>query len=798
MVTDARHSHEHTTGDIQEQTGGTCRATFALEGMTCASCAMRIEKGLKKVPGVMDAQVNLATERATVTYDPAQTGPEPMIQKVEAVGYKATELSQPSLQPASSEGESGTPANLPTGEALQEDEQSRRRAAELVRKRNLLILGIVLSLPVVILSMFFMNSFPGENYLLLALTTPVWALVGWEFHRGALKMLRHASANMDTLVSLGSTAAYLLSVVATFFPTVVGSMTFYDTTALIVTLIFLGKYLEARAKGQTNEAIKKLSGLQARFASVVRGGNEIELPIEQVQVGDELIVRPGEKIPVDGEVIAGHSWVDESMITGESIPVEKAEGDLVIGATINQSGLLHMSATKVGADTVLASIIRMVEQAQGSKAPIQRLADTIASIFVPVVLVIAALTFVLWVVVGNTIGIPIIGMNMGASSVWITALVAAVSVLVVACPCALGLATPTAIMVGTGKGAEQGILIKGGESLERVQAVRAILLDKTGTITKGKPELTDVIALPGEQSDKLLQLVAEAEQGSEHPLATALVTGARARGLTLTAYPEYFMALAGRGVEARVEGHDVLVGTRSLLRERALTTGTVEDQLTTLEAQGKTAMLVALDKQLAGVVAVADTVKVGSKEAIQQLHAQGLTVWMISGDNRRTAQAIAAQVGIPSEHVLAEVLPQDKANQVKRLQEQGLVVAFAGDGINDAPALAQADTGIAMGTGTDVAMEAADITLVKGNLKSIVSALALSRATLRTIKQNLFWAFAYNVILIPMAILSPLLPFLNGQAPIFAAAAMALSSVTVVSNSLRLRRFGRQLQARSI
>jgi P-type Cu+ transporter len=798
MVTEARHAHEHTRSDIQEQAGETCRTTLVLEGMTCASCAMRIEKGLKKVPGVTDAQVNLTTERATVTYDPAQTRPDQMIQKVETVGYKATELSQPSSQPASSERESSTPANLPTGETLQEEEQSRRRSAELVRKRNLLILGIVLSLPVVILSMFFMNSFPGENYLLLALTTPIWALVGWEFHRGALKMLHHASANMDTLVSLGSTAAYLLSVAATFFPTVVGSMTFYDTTALIVTLIFLGKYLEARAKGQTNEAIKKLIGLQARFAYVVRDGNEIELPIEQVQVGDELIVRPGEKIPVDGEVMAGHSSVDESMITGESIPVEKAEGDAVIGATINQHGLLRMRTTKVGADTVLASIIRMVEQAQGSKAPIQRLADIIASIFVPIVLVIAALTFLLWVVVGNTMGIPMIGMNMGASNVWITALVAVVSVLVVACPCALGLATPTAIMVGTGKGAEQGILIKGGESLERVQAVRAVLLDKTGTITKGKPELTDVIALPGEQPDKLLQLVAEAEQGSEHPLAVALVAGAKARGLTLTAYPEHFTALAGRGVEARVEGHDVLVGTGSLLRERALTTDTVEDQLTTLEAQGKTAMLVALDKKLAGVVAVADTVKVGSTEAIQQLHAQGLAVWMISGDNQRTAQAIAAQVGIPSEHVLAEVLPQDKANQVKQLQEQGLVVAFAGDGINDAPALVQADTGIAMGTGTDVAMEAADITIVKGNLKSIVSALALSRATLRTIKQNLFWAFAYNVILIPLAILSPLIPFLNEQAPIFAAAAMALSSVTVVSNSLRLRRFGRQLQARSI
>ncbi len=768
-------------------------AVLALEGMTCASCAMRIEKGLKKVPGVIDAQVNLATERGTVTYNPEQTGLEQMVQKVEAVGYKAAPVEQPAPQavPATT---SGSAASFTSADVLQEDERNKRKSAEIVRKRNLLLLGIVLSIPVVILSMFFMNRFPGENVLLLVLTTPIWAVVGWEFHRGAIKTLRHASANMDTLVSLGSTAAYVLSVVATFFPNVVGGVTFYDTTALIVTLIFLGKYLEARAKGQTNDAIKKLIGLQARTAHVLRVGQEIELPIEQVQVGDELIVRPGEKIPVDGEVISGHSSVDESMITGESIPVDKAEGDILIGATVNQRGLLHMRATKVGADTVLANIIRMVEQAQGSKAPIQRLADTISGIFVPTVLVIAALTFIVWAILSNVFGIGLHTASMmsaAASSPWIIAIVAAVAVLVVACPCALGLATPTAIMVGTGKGAEQGILIKGGESLERIQAVRAVLLDKTGTITKGKPELTDVIVVPGLQTDAMLRLVAEAEQGSEHPLASAIVEGAKARGLTLNTYPERFTALAGRGLEATVEGHDTLIGTRTLLREHSIDSASLEEQLKALEEQGKTAMLVALDGKLAGVVAVADTVKVGSVEAIEQLHAQGLSVWMITGDNRRTAQAIAAQVGIPSEHVLAEVLPEDKANQVKRLQEQGLVVAFAGDGINDAPALVQADAGIAMGTGTDVAMEASDITLVKGNLKSVATALSLSRATLRTIKQNLFWAFAYNVVLIPIAILSPLIPFLRENAPIFAAAAMALSSVTVVSNSLRLRRFAR-------
>src|SRR6266567_7891774 len=515
-------------GDASPSRGdapGEGRALLALEGMTCASCAMRIEKGLKKVPGVKEASVNLATERADITYDPTQTNGEQLVLKVEAVGYKA-------MPQASSRQESmavGTPSPLAdtrivsAGSLLQQDEQSRRKWAEIARKRHLLTLGIVLSLPVVILSMFFMNWFPGENYLLLVLTTPVWAAVGWEFHRGAIKNLRHGSANMDTLISVGSTAAYVMSVVATFFPQVVGGITFYDTTTLIVTLIFLGKYLEARAKGQTNVAIKKLIGLQARTAHVVRGGKEAEIPIEQVRVGDELIVRPGEKVPVDGVVLSGNSSVDESMITGESIPVEKSTDDELIGATITQRGLLHMRATKVGADTVLAGIIRMVEQAQGSKAPIQRLADTIAGIFVPVVLVIAALTFIAWTIVGNVGAASASSGMQGASNPWIIAIVAAVAVLVVACPCALGLVTPTAIMVGTGKGAEQGILIKGGESLERIQAVRAVLLDKTGTITKGRPELTDVIAFVEKEADDMLRLVAEAEQGSEHPLAAAIV-----------------------------------------------------------------------------------------------------------------------------------------------------------------------------------------------------------------------------------------------------------------------------------
>lgn len=789
MATETQRSTQEHTDVSENQASQDSRAVLALEGMTCASCAMRIEKGLKKVPGVEQASVNFATEQATVTYNPQQTNPEQMVQKVEAVGYKATPLVPSAPQGNTSRSVSNTTAVV--AGAQQEDERSKRRHTEILRRRNLLILGIVLTLPIVILSMFFMNSFPGESYLLLALTTPIWIGVGWEFHRGAIKTLRHGSANMDTLISIGSTAAYLLSVVATFFPNIVGATTFYDTAALIITLIFLGRYLEAVAKGQTSEAIKKLIGLQPHTAHVMRGGTEVEVPVEQVQVGDEVVVRPGEKIPVDGVVLSGRSSVNESMITGESLPVEKTEGEPLIGGTINQSGLLSVRATKVGADTVLASIIRLVEQAQGTKAPIQRLADLIASVFVPTVLVIAALTFIGWTILGYTGVVPALSAMGGATTPWIIALVAAVAVLVVACPCALGLATPTAIMVGTGKGAEQGILIKGGESLERIQAVNAVLLDKTGTITRGKPELTDVIAVPGKQPDEMLRLAAQAEQGSEHPLASAIVEGARARGLALDHFPEHFTALPGRGLEATVEGHTVLIGTQRLLSEHSLPIETLKQQLEALEGQGKTAIVVVIDGEVAGLVAVADSVKPGSAQAIAQLQGQGLQVWMITGDNRRTAQAIATQVGISAEHILAEVLPQDKLNQVKRLQEQGLVVAFVGDGINDAPALVQADIGIAMGNGTDIAIEAADITLVKGSLKSVVTALALSRATLRTIKENLFWAFGYNTILIPVAILSPLIPFLKDQAPIFAAAAMALSSVTVVSNSLRLKRFGR-------
>ncbi len=784
-----RHqAHSAATDKVAAQE--TAAVQLALEGMTCASCVRRVERSLVKVPGVASASVNLATERATVSYDPATASAADLITAVEQAGYGAQELTPPSPNMATDSTES--PADLET----------ERRTRALQHKRNTLLLGIGLSVPVVLLSMFFMDRFPGENFLLLALSAPVWGYVGWDFHRTSIRVLRHGGANMDVLVSLGSTAAFLMSVVATIAPQVVGTVTFYDTTALIITLIYLGKYLEARAKGQTNEALRRLAGLRANIAHVLRSGHMLDLPIDQVVVGDELVVRPGEKVPTDGVVLAGTSAVDESMLTGESLPVEKSAGDAVIGATINQTGMLRVQATKVGADTMLSGIIRLVEQAQGSKAPIQQLADTVAGIFVPAVLVIAALTFVGWCVAGYLFGfIPPVAHT--STSPWIVALVAGIAVLVVACPCALGLATPTAIMVSTGQGAEQGILIKGGESLERLQEVTTVLLDKTGTITRGKPELTDVVLVPDAHLTKtdLLRLAAMAESMSEHPLARAIVTGAEERGIRTSDISQEagsFATIPGGGIAARVEDHDVCIGTPRLLADQGVDTvglAQLAARLDQLAAVGKTPMIVAVDGTVVGMMGVADTIKVGSVPAVAQLQKSGIDVWMITGDNRRTAASVARKVGIPSEHVLAEVLPAAKAAAVQRLQQEGKVVAFAGDGINDAPALVQADVGIAMGTGTDIAMETADVALVKGNLRSVAVALELSRATMRVIRQNLFWAFAYNTLLIPIAIFSPAIPLLRENAPIFAAAAMALSSVTVVSNSLRLRHFGTQIKS---
>jgi Cu+-exporting ATPase len=793
MAAEARSSCKDPIVEIRD--GSESQALLAIEGMSCASCAMRVEKGLNKLPGVFSATVNLATEQATVIYLPTETSIERMVEKVEALGYKAMSLGSEEFR-----AQADVDAVTTERESLVPSQQDLRSEAGVRRRRNTLLVGFLFTIPVVILSMFFMNRFQGENFLLLLLATPVWLWIGWDFHRNAFKVLRHGSATMDTLVSLGSTASYFLSAAATIFPRLVSTMTTYDSAALIITLISLGKYLEARAKRQAGDAIRKLAGLQARTAHVVRDGQECDLPVEEVRVGDELMVRPGEKVPVDGIVIAGNSFLDESMMTGESVPVEKELGDPLIGATINQQGLLRMRATKVGTDTMLAHIIRAVEEAQGSKAPIQRLADKISSIFVPAVLLISLLTFIGWATLGVTNPAlamaamrwgGVFAMDMSTYNPWVSALIAAVSVLVVACPCALGLATPTAIIVGTGKGAELGILIKGAESLERMQAIDTILLDKTGTITKGKPELTDLLVMSGMQEEEFLRLVAEAEQGSEHPLARAIISGARARGIQLDNMPSRVTALPGQGLDAYVEGHSLLIGTPRFFDERSIVYSSLEEQMERLEGQGKTVMLVACDKKLAGLIAVADGIKVSSAKAIEHLQRQGIDVVMVTGDNKRTAIAIAEQVGLAANRVIAGVLPEDKARHVKDLQNFDLSVAFAGDGINDAPALAQADISIAMGTGTDIAMAAADMTLVKGNLSSLVTALELSRATMRVIRQNLFWAFGYNILLIPIAILSPLIPFLGEQMPIFAAAAMALSSVTVVSNSLRLRYFKR-------
>ena len=724
------------------------KVEFAIIGMTCAACAARIEKGLQKLPGVYAANVNLATEKAVVEYNGSELTITEMQAKVKQLGYEAH--------------------TMETGQGA--DREKDLREAEISHQKKRFLLAAVLSFPLLLAMIghsfgvfHSFSSFFMQPLVQLVLATPVQFIVGWPFYRGAYNALRNGSANMDVLVALGTSSAYFFSLANMF----TGSQDLYfETSAVLITLIILGKLLEARAKGQTSAAIKSLMGLQAKTARVVRESQELDIPIEEVVVGDILVVRPGEKVPVDGIIVEGTSTIDESMLTGESLPVDKNVGDSVVGATINKFGAFKFTATKVGKDTALAQIVRIVEEAQGSKAPIQRFADVVSGYFVPAVVVIAILTFVAWYFIfdqGN----------------FTRALVNFTAVMVIACPCALGLATPTSIMVGTGKGAESGILIKGAEHLENAHRLTTIVLDKTGTITKGEPEATDVIAMAGFSEKEVLQAAVSLEKNSEHPLAQAIVKYGEEQDVAIVE-PEEFAAIPGHGVKGFVEGKIVLVGTRKFMNDNGIDLGTALRQKEQLEQQGKTVMLVAIDKALAGMIAVADTVKETSAQAISELRLLGIDVWMITGDNERAAKAIGDRVGI--QNVLAEVLPEHKAEKVAALKKEGMVVGMVGDGINDAPALATADVGFAIGTGTDVAIEAADITLMRGDLMGVVAAIRLSKATMRNIKQNLFWALFYNALGIPIAAAG----FLS---PILAGGAMAFSSVSVVTNALRLRRF---------
>ncbi len=734
------------------------RATLAVSGMTCATCALRIEKGLKNVAGVNLASVNLATEKATVEYDPKLVEEGQFEKLIRDLGYDA--IQEPSQ-------------DLDTQAAVDStDREKELRQREARKLRVSFIVSASLSVPLLVA--MFAGLFNIEALMFLhnpivqlALATPVQFVIGYRFYKHAYKSLRSGSPSMDVLVALGTSAAYLYSIYNGFLrslPVGQSPALYFEASAIIITLVLLGKLLEAVAKGRTSEAIKRLIGLQPKTARVLRSGEEVDIPIAEVQVGEVVLVRPGEKIPVDGEIINGSSAVDESMITGESIPAEKAAGDPVIGATINTFGAFSFKASKVGKDTVLAQIIRVVEEAQGSKPPIQRLADRVAGIFVPVVLGVAVITFLIWLLAAGNL-------TMG--------LISAVAVLVIACPCAMGLATPTAIMVGTGKGAENGILIRSGESLELAYKLNAVVLDKTGTITRGKPSVTDVVSLNGWSRADLLRVAGAAEKNSEHPLGIAVFEAARSELKGIEESTE-FQTTPGKGVQAVVEGRAVLIGTRSYLREHNVSIEAVEDQVSELEAAGKTVMLLSVDGTAQGLLAVADRVKDSSRRAIQVLKEMGLQVYMITGDNRRTAEAIGREVGVAD--IMADVLPERKAQAVEEIRKQGKIVAMVGDGINDAPALVTADIGMAMGTGTDIAMESADITLMNGDLMSVPIAIQLSQRTMRKIKQNLFWAFFYNIVGIPIAALG----MLN---PIIAGAAMAFSSVSVVSNSLSLKRF---------
>ncbi|XQY93745.1 heavy metal translocating P-type ATPase [Metabacillus sp. HB246100] len=728
------------------------KAELTIFGMTCAACSTRVEKGLNKLEGVTKASVNLTLETATVEYIPSQIDLNEMLQRVEKLGYKAT-LKQEKV-----------------------GELESIKTKDLEKQKGKFILSLILTFPLLwaMVSHFSFTSFiylPEmfmNPWVQLALATPVQFIVGKQFYIGAYKALRNKSANMDVLVALGTSAAYFYSLYLTISS--MGSKEqmvelYYETSAVLITLIILGKLFESRAKGRSSEAIKKLMGLQAKTATVIRNGDEQEIPLEDVIVGDLLVVKPGEKIPVDGKILEGRTALDESMLTGESVPVDKTVGENVIGATLNKNGFIKIQAIKVGRDTALSQIIKVVEEAQGSKAPIQRLADQVSGIFVPIVVGIACLTFIIWIL-------------LVTPGDFAEALEKLIAVLVIACPCALGLATPTSIMAGSGRAAEIGVLFRGGEHLEGTHKVTTILLDKTGTVTNGTPVLTNIITLPHVDEKQFLKIVGSAEKQSEHPLAQSIVTGIKERGIKI-GEAEEFEAIPGYGIVAKVHGQEIVAGTRNLMHQRKISIDQALPTMEQLEDEGKTAMLISINGEYVGLIAVADTIKETSKSAIQRLKDMGQEVIMITGDNERTAKTIALEAGIDT--VIAEILPAGKADEIKKLQQSGKVVAMVGDGINDAPALAMADIGMAIGTGTDVAIEAADITLIRGDLNSIADAIIMSKKTMTNIKQNLFWAFAYNSLGIPIAALGFLAPWLAG-------AAMAFSSVSVVLNALRLQR----------